>query len=576
MSLIAKDAAPNPVVTINGTPLGVQFSYYPDPTGPPTVNPITSVPGLTIPPALLPFLQLPLSQVLNDAWSKNTDSSGQTLRDRTTTQVTSLINSNLPSGATASSLNLMTTGTLQAAVSSNTIYLSYQLLGNSVAVKLDETFSFIITETIELDWTLTFDIELLIALNIPNQPGPIPITAQMQVENAQLNATNTAAKVADALASFVDFITFGNINLIGDVETTVDSQSYTAPDLGDLTPAISELSVIWIGAQEYGFTKLVGLIQGNQLILQFEHPLDSGPVVYGLVNGEPIGVPSLIGPSISLSALEVDVGQTLVVNGTNFPVPTSISIGWTDTTSGTVVESLVNWFPGPSPPVLNPPVPATASTEIITRTSASDGRNQYTAYSLEQNTTYYFRVADKDLLTQTPYGAFAPFTTGSGSDIVEIYIQPQAGGPQTLIGNGTLTSSPNFSATVTIPTETPGWYNIIAVPAGGQSAQASILINAAGTGPTPIIQASPPYVTIGNSIDITFSGFPAGTVTVYIDSLTPSTDILGTTTSPGPALFGPVMFTWPDGAVGQYNVYAQGVSGPASAPVTILGEFPPK
>jgi hypothetical protein len=577
MSLIAKDAAPNPVVTIDGTPLGVQFSYYPTGTGPPAIQPITGVPGLTIPPALLPFLQVPLSQILDDIWSTNKDSSGQTLRDRTTSEITSILNSNLPSGATASSVNLPTTGTLQAAVSGSTIYLSYQLLGNSVAVKLDETFSFIVTETIELDWTITFDLELLIELNIPNQAGPIPMTAQLQVENANVQATNFAAQVADTLAGIVDVLTFGNVDLIGNVETTIDSQSSTAPDLGDLTPAISELSVIWIAAQPYGFTTLVGLIQGNQLILQFEHPLDPAPVVYGLFNGEPIGVPSLIGASISLSALEVDIGQSLVVNGTNFPIPASISIGWTDTTSGTVMESLINWFQGPSPPVLNPPVPANANTETIPRTSASDGRNQYTVYGVNQSATYYFQVADKDLIAQTPYSALAPFTAGSGSDAVEIYIQPQAGGSQTPIGSATLTNSPNFSANVTIPTTpavTPGWYNVIAVPASGQAPQAPILINAAGTTPMPVIQVSGVDVTIGNPIEVTFAGFPAGTVTLYVDSLTPSTNILGTTVSPGPGQFGPVTFTWE--ALGQHSVFAKGVSGPASAPVPIYGQFPPK
>lgn len=454
--------------------------------------------------------------------------------------------------------------------------MSYQLLGNSVAVKLDETISFIITETIELDWKLTFDLELLIQINIPNQAGPIPMSAQLQVENAGVQATNFAAQAVDDLLTLVNILSFGNINVIQSIETTVDSQGSTAPDLGDLTSAISELSVIWIGAQQFGFTLLVGLIQGNQLILQFEHPLDPAPVVYGLVNGEPLGVPNLIGPTISLSALEVDVGQSLVVSGTNFPVPTSISIGWTDTTSGTVIGSLINWFQGPDPPVLNPPVPTTATTVPISRTGPLDGRNQYTAYGLNPNATYYFRVADQDLLTQTPYSALAPFTTGGGSNVVEIYIQPQAGGAQTLIGNGASTG-PSFSATVTIPTESPGWYNIIAVPPSGQSAQATIFINAAGSTQVPIIQVEgPPYVTIGNPFDIAFDGFSAGTVTVYIDSLTPSTNILGTTVSPGPGQFGPVTFTWPSNALGQHNLYAQGVSGPSSAPVTIFGEFPPK
>jgi hypothetical protein len=583
MSLIAKDAAPNPVVTIDGTTLGVQFSYYPTPTSSVTVVPIAAIaaaiPGVSIPPALLPFLQVPLSQVLNDIWSVNTDSSGQTLRDRTTAAVTSTINANLPSGASASALDLQTTGTLQAAVAGagSTIYLSYQLLGNSVAVKLDETVSFIFfSETIELDWTLTFDLELLIVLNIPSGAGPIPVTAQLQVENASLTPTNDVAKAANAFLSFLDALTLGNVNVIGSAENTIDSQGGPAPDLGELTPAIAELSVIWIGALQYGFTTLVGLIQGNQLILQFEHPIDPAPVVYGLVNGEPIGVPNFLRPSLSLSAFQVDVGQNLGVTGKNFPVPTSLSIGWTDTTSGTVRESLITWFQGPSPPVLNPPVPTTANTQIIPRLGASDGRNQYTAYGLAQNATYYFQVADVDL-AQTPYSALAPFTTGSGSDIIDIYIQPQAGGAQQFIGTGTLTSSTSFSATVLIPPETPGQYNIIAVPASGPSAKATVQVNAAGTGPLPIIQADGPYVTVGSLFDVSFDSFPAGTVTLYIDAPTPSSNVIGTTISLGPTQFGPVTFTWPNtvAAAGQHSLYGQGVSGPPSAPVSIYAEFPP-
>jgi len=58
-----------------------------------------------------------------------------------------------------------------------------------------------------------------------------------------------------------------------------------------------------------------------------------------------------------------------------------------------------------------------------------------------------------------------------------------------------------------------------------------------------------------------------------VDSVAPA-NILGTTVSPGTGQFGPVGFTWEE--EGQHNVIAQGVSGPASAPVAVYGEIPPQ
>ena len=555
MSII--DSFGNPV-NITGTPLGLLLLFADKGSQAQTVHSLVPYEAvLNLPSNLLTLLQTPLSQFGDQIWSQNKDKHGQTMRDRVSALVSNGIVTQVKQlGHTAYniSVSLPATGILRAlVVSGTTVYLSYEINGNSAAWDVNVS----IWPFSDASYSLTFDLELLIEIVIPTQAGfLLTTTASANIENANISGTDASAAILDFAGEVDNFLTDQPTNIFQSAEGEIDSAgSGVAVDLGELSTLLAAVPTAWLQALPYGFTQLTALIQQPELFLQFGHPQDPAPVV---VNAAVPTYPSLLPVTINTDP-EVNAGSSLIVIGTNFPLAQAdtIYIGWQDTTSGTVTESDINWGQ------------VGGSTQSITISrNGNDGKNLYIASNLAPNSTYDFSVRDQDFLTETPFSPPFPATTTT-TDLIEFYlvaVPVVPGGQQWPVGSTSLTTTGSFSAPITIlagPTGPPaGMYNLVAALMGTQLATTPLQVLGVGQPLQPIIQVedappnSPPDpapIYEGSTFTLSFTGFQPGTVSVFLNSAAGL--LIGTTTSSGTNTF-IATFTCPTN-VGPHNVYAQ-------------------
>lgn len=579
MSIIDNFATPgNPVVNIMGTPLGVQVLFADKGSPNRTAHPLAPYEtALGLPPNFLTLLQTPLNLLGDQVWSQNKNSSGQTMHDRVSALISNgivtQIDAQFPGHAPYDiSVSLPATGILRAIVldgdadpPATIVYLSYEINGNSASWSLRNRQIWPFSDA---RYNLTFDLELLIQIEIPVQAGlPLTVTASANTENAHISGANVLADVGDFVAGLINVIADQPFNIFQAGEGAIDSAgSGFAVDLGDLSTLIDDVSAAWPQALPYGFTQLTALIQQQQLFLQFGHPQDPSPVV---VNAAAPAYPSLLSPGITTDQ-EVNAGSSATVTGTNFPLGQADTayIGWQDTTSGTVTESDINWGQagGPTQPVTIP-------------RDGNDGKNLYTVSGLVPNSTYEFSVRDQDLLTETPFSAPFPVTT-TPTDLIEFSLVSVPGNVETPVGSTTLTATGSFSVPVNIPpNQPPGMYKLTAVLTGALPVSTVLQVMAAGQPLKPTIEVEgflPPGIvslTEGQTFAVTFEGFPPGTVSVFIDSTTG--ELLGTATSSGPGSF-TAPFSWP-ALDGEHSLIAQEIVGAQTftAPCSVFGMKPP-
>ena len=457
MSVIDNFATPgNPVVNITGTPLGVQLFFADKGSQTQTVHPLAQFAALlNVPASVQTLLQTPLSQFGDQIWSKNTDSSGQTMRDRASALVSNGLVTQSPSGHApySISVNLPATGILRAiVVGGTTIYLSYEIDGNSASWSAHNTQIWPLPDA---SFTLTFDLDLLIQIVIPAYASlPLTTTASANVENANISGSNFTADIEDFFGGLLNFLADQPFNIFQAAEGAIDSAGSGFPvDLGNLSTLLAAIPTAWLQALPFGFTQLTALIQQNlipilpaSLFLQFGHPQDPAPVV---VNAAVPTFPSLFHPGINTEP-EVNAGSSLVVNGSNFPLAqaSTLYIGWQDTTSGTVTESDINWGQTGGP----------AQPQVTIARNGNDGKNLYIASNLAPNTTYGFSVRDQDFLTETPFSSPPLTVTTTTTDLIEFDLVPVGqSGPQTNVGSTNLTTTGSFAAPITIPAgQAPG------------------------------------------------------------------------------------------------------------------------
>ena len=562
MGVIDNYASPdNPVVDITGTPLGVQVLFADK--GSPTRTAHALAPyeaALGLSGGFLASLLTPLSQFFDQVWSQTKDSKGKTMRDRVKDQVssgiTTQVNSQFPGHPPYNIfVSLPETGILRALVVSGPsvvsggtlIYLSYEINGNSASWSLHNTQVWPLLPS-DAGYTLTFDLELFIQIIIPAQVNnPLTTVALAFVENSNISGANTSAQIADFVGGLINFINGQPFNIFQAAEGSIDSEgSGVAVNLGGVSTLLAGIPTAWQQALPYGFTQLTALIQQQQLFLQFGHPQDPTPDVF---NAALSAVPGLIHAQIT-TAQEVNAGQSASVSGANFPLAqaAALYIGWSDTTSGTVTESDLNWGPDGGP------------TQAVTiPRNGNDGKNVYIASGLAPNSMYEFSVRDQDLLTETPFSApFAATTTTT--NLIELSLVPVAGGPETPVGTASLTATGSFSAPINIPlNQPPGMYNLTAVLPGIAPVSTELQVVAAGQPLPPSIQVvgvQPPataFLTDEVPFTVSLEGFLPGTVSVFVDS--PTGQLIGTAASSGPGNF-TATFEWPN-INGAHSLYAQ-------------------
>jgi hypothetical protein len=579
-------SAGNPVTDITGTILGLLLNFQPKGFVAPFDFSFAAFANqLSLPQALQTELATPLNKLFDQVWSQDTDASGQTTRDRALVSIrNAIVNATKQLGSNFSAediiVNLPATGTLRAIVLSGSlsspdlsqiILLSYELPGVSAAFAAANQYTrqlqgipFIPGALFpDPGLSVSFDIELLIQVGIPIVPNPFTLTASVNIENANIGATNWTASAGEAIKSALDFFTGQTDNAIQIAEGTIDSSGGQVPiNVAPLSAFLTPLAAAREKAVFFGFSQLHAFINSSArtLNIRLTHPVDPAPVP---VNAAVPTYPSLSQPILAASATQAQAGSSVTITGTNFPIAQarSLYIGWQDTTSGTVTESDIMW--GPAGGLLQP----------VTKTrNGSDGGNTLTLTNLIPNVTYVFQVRDQDILTETPFTNPPTSITTQATDTVEIVLR--YGGTKWVVGTANLSATGGFTQAVYLPQPPldPGVYTLAAEFMGIVLATTTIQIVTTVQPHIEVIDPVTNDVTTGVMETYSFTlrggGFEGGTISIYID--TAGGTSLGTSIETSTGSFTSA-FIWPAGVIGTHDIVAQEIVGAADleASVTI-------
>jgi hypothetical protein len=581
---------------IQDTPAQISlFFVNVDATPPPFPHPLGGVAGTIIRAILLSqlpqsaqdalnqLLSTPLDQVFDQAWNELHGTAQGMVLQAVQSAVPNAysINASLPpKGALRASVGGLAPGMLDSLPPGTTgmqLTLSYFLSGFSVSFR--ETTSGIFGAWADPSYNLTFDGEIEINIAVPSESFiPIGAKAEFLTHNMQAGAGNFFA----LLIGLEDLISeWLNDQPIGSTGSSLQDQ-ITAINIPALQELFTELSSGFAVAAKFGFIQLApqintnppaGTPPGNTVEFDLTHPFDPGPVV---TNAASAGGPSFFRPLIGTSVPQVHAGDPIGVTGTFFPPAqaSQLTITWTDTTSGTVAQSEIQWGIAPNGQV---PPPQPADVKIV-RHGPFDNANVFTAKGLLPNTPYAFRVRDFDVadFIATDWSAWAVFVT-TASDQVQLLLNDAN---NTLLGNATVQGDGAFSTTVSIPANVaPGTYLLTALMSGQQMAQTIITVVAGGQALPPTLQVIDPITGIPFQAGIVVIGqftvrganFNPGTVNFFID--TAGGTSLGVTLADANGGF-TTNLIWPVGQAGPHKVVAQ--QGALEATFAVFAEDPPR
>ena len=160
-----------------------------------------------------------------------------------------------------------------------TIFLSYELLGMSVSFTSTTPYTGGLIP--DPTYNVTFDVELFMIIVTPSAPGPFTLSSSVNVENANISASNFIAAIGDAAATFLNFISGQPTNLFQAGEGQIDlSGGQVSVDLGPFSALLAQLSAGWLAAVPFGFLQFHAFINPNTqtLNVQLTHPVDPAPV----------------------------------------------------------------------------------------------------------------------------------------------------------------------------------------------------------------------------------------------------------------------------------------------------------
>jgi hypothetical protein len=473
---------------------------------------------------------------------------------------------------------------LPADVAADVLQLQYTLPSQSTSVSVDKQLTNNALFTAGVQFAITFDLQATVVIVVPNNVRfPLFLTAETAATGMNVHASNPLGYIVEAGASIVSFFTgHSPINF-------QPSDQIQALDVADFFPQLADIADVFTSAADYGFVSLgvrvneapppsafLGVSTGGAAVeFDLTHPFDPAPVVS---SAWPPG-PRFSTAQLTLSASAVTAGGDVAVTGTGFPPgeATELEITWTDTTSGTVERSEVQYgavLPPPPPP---PPLMTVANAQDWTvqrPNPAEPGLFVTPAPALTPGSFYAFRVRDFD--------AFGLIAT-AWSDWKVIQTQPTQevqlvlSYADTVVGTVQLALSGGFSTSVTIPADVPpGSYAVQAEMAGSQLAQAPLTVVAAGEQLPPTIAIYNPatggaetgMVTIFGDpvLNLRGSGFNPGVVQLWIDSVGDTS--LGSALVPaGPGGSFETSVPWPVIPLGPHQIL--GVQGPLSASASV-------
>ncbi len=288
------------------------------------------------------------------------------------------------------------------------------------------------------------------------------------------------------------------------------------------------LSTLWaaglpLGLIQDGFSAAAALNPTLQFVMN--HPIDPAPIASN--PQVPLGgYPSFTHPTLGSSQLSATPGQQLAITGTYFTPTTPAAVTWTDTCSGAVTSSDVEWNLasqwGSQPP-------NSVNIPAASETNATTGDFLFVAPVAPQSMqAYTFRVRNSDALTTTQYSNLV--TVQSVFDVVNFILTYQSpGGPNAVAaGTATVGSDGTFTALIKLPLDavpnvTPA--KLCAWAFGQQIACISIPIVATIEPVLNLINPltgtiAAPSVQQGLQANLTARGegfTPGGNVSLYID-----------------------------------------------------------
>jgi hypothetical protein len=483
-----------------------------------------------------------------------------------------------PSGSLRAEAGVLSPGMLEALppfTQASQLTLQYSVPGFSVSI--NERTDSIWGAWADPSYNLTFDGILEVDIAVPADPvAPLVAKVFFITTNMQASAGNFFAVligIEDAVSAFLSDQPQGSGSSLQDQIVGVNILA--------VQQLFAQLSTGFAMVAGFGFTQMSvqvatqpvpasGAPEGNTVEFDLTHSFDPGPVVRNVASMGP-----MFTPQIGAGAPEVNAGGALGITGTNFPAAqaTQLTITWNDTTSGSVVESEVQWGLAS-----NGQPPAQPVDVKIARQGPNDNKNNFQVTGLSPNTSYAFQVRDFDVkdLIASMWSNWAVFTTAA-SDQVQLVLSYQT----TFLGIATLQSDGTFSTTVTIPNSVPpGTYQISAVLGGQTVAQTAVTVVAQGQQLSALLQSINPItgiaftgtlIVLGGSPEaVRGENFNSGTVNLYIDS-TGGTS-LGSGTADATGTF-KANFFWPIGVLGPHNILAQ--QGALQATVAVYADSPP-
>jgi hypothetical protein len=318
----------------------------------------------------------------------------------------------------------------------------------------------------------------------------------------------------------------------------------------DLSPLVANLAPLQQAAVSDGLLQCLGSTDpasGTPLTLTMVHPVDPPPVAYDLQTMAGPGQPLFSQLSIGTTQVQGTPAGLIGVVGNGFPSVYQMGIGWTDTCSGTVTGSDVEWgFAGSATEVTH--LPTTSDFRFVPfarRPPPLRLGGQPVAGPLPG--PYVFRVRNSDALTTTQYSDPVTLWSVGSVDLLLDYtsraaagdpgIKPGSGPPgpaapgppqpasrAVVVGTAAIQPDGTFSASVLVPPD--------AVP-GPATLCAQLLGQPVFCVPVTIVTQIEPMLRLVNpltfgsvgtdlypasSVWVAGEGFvPQGTVTLYLD-----------------------------------------------------------
>jgi hypothetical protein len=400
---MGSSTADSPVIDITRSQIGFNVVYTPDddPAKPPVNVPVKISPvsaalvGLTVstPLGLQPVLQTleQIPKTFTGLWN----SSLQFLQTTVTAQLDNIFGKGKYSASKISAplpqirARVIPTTELDW---QGSVYLDCWVPG--MTLDLHITIHTNLGDT-GLDLRITADMELFVAANF-FWPA-VYLYSSAGVYNASIGPKpgSGTAHTWDIIVLEVDSdYPTPMSDLISGYEMQVNAIQVPAPDVSIFAAAFSSLAA---AAMPLGLVTIEPRTNNNQLIFDLIHPVDLKPVAFDAQSMLTVRVPKLSGVALTTPAQATPGGQ-ISVNGTNFPPSNFVSIGWTNTSSGKVVSSLVQWENGGPP-----------TKHLITWATPP---NQQSIFMLPQvqpaPQVYNVQAQNSDALTTTPFSPAIP------------------------------------------------------------------------------------------------------------------------------------------------------------------------